>query len=72
MEQVDEFYVCDICGEPMPVPDNKVSFKRSRYFFTKEDPSAKTVKSYDLCKNCYEALNGCIRNMIINSKKKKA
>lgn len=71
MDHVDEFYVCDVCGEPMMTPDSKVFFKRERYFFSKKDPTTKTEKSYDLCRNCYDTLNGYIRNMIIQAKKKK-
>lgn len=66
---MEEYYVCDICGEQMQVPVSQVSFKRIRYIFNKQDPATKAVRSYDLCKDCYDTLNGCIRNMIIKSKK---
>ena len=70
MENLEEFYLCDICGKRMPVPDNVVALRRYRYSLLKVDTKTKNEKQYDLCKECYDALNGCIRNMIIKAKKK--
>ena len=70
MDKNDEIYVCDICREPMLTPDSKISFTRTRYFLSKEEPMTSKVTTYDLCKNCYDALNGCIRDMKIKAKKK--
>ena len=67
----DEYYVCDICNRKMAVPDSRISLKRFRYIFSKEEPTSKTTKDYDLCKDCYNKVNDFVRDMIIMSKKKK-
>ncbi len=70
MDNLEEFYLCDVCGERMPIPDFVVAFRRDRFSLIKRDTQKRKEKSYDLCKSCYNTLNSCIRNMIIAAKKK--